>query len=83
MGTSKYMNSSSKSRKVFASQVKHHRQVKNWRLEDLHNASGLSYNYLSAVENGRVNISLDNAEAIAKALGVPLAFLLIEKRQEE
>mgnify|MGYP001073550338 CR=1 FL=1 len=72
----------SESRKIFASQVKHYRQLKSWRLEDLHLASGLSYTYLSAVENGRSNISLDNADAIAKALGVPLAVLLIEQRQE-
>jgi transcriptional regulator with XRE-family HTH domain len=77
------MKSSSKSRKIFAAQVKKHRQAKGWRLEDLHQASGLSYNYLSTVENGRANISMDNADAIAKALGVPLAVLLIDQEQGE
>ena len=70
------------SRKIFAAQMKKHRQLKGLRLEDLHKASGLSYNYLSAVENGRTNISLDNADAIAKALGVPLAVLLINSNTE-
>jgi len=68
----------SKSREIFAVQVKKHRLKNGWRLEDLHKASGLSYNYLSTVENGRGNISMDNADAIAKALGVPLAVLLID-----
>lgn len=77
------MKSSSKSRKIFAVQVKKHRLAKGWRLEDLHQASGLSYNYLSTVENGRANISMDNADAIAKALSVPLAVLLIDQGQEE
>ena len=77
------MKSSSKSRKIFAVQVKKHRLAKGWRLEDLHQASGLSYNYLSTVENGLANISMDNADAIAKALGVPLAVLLIDQGQEE
>lgn len=72
------MKYSSESRKIFAAQVKKLRQAKGWRLEDLHQASGLSYNYLSTVENGRANISMDNADAIAKALGVPLAVLLID-----
>lgn len=76
------MKSSSKSRKIFAVQVKKQRLAKGWRLEDLHQASGLSYNYLSTVENGRANISMDNADAIAKALGVPLAVLLIDQGQE-
>lgn len=73
----------SKSREIFASQVRHYRKIKSWRLEDLHNASGLSYTYLSAVENGRANISLDNADSIAKSFGVPLAILLIDQRQED
>lgn len=81
--TSELMKSATKSRKIFASQVKKHRLAKGWRLEDLHQASGLSYNYLSTVENGRANISLDNADAIAKALGVPLAVLLIDQQSEE
>ena len=77
------MKSTSKSRKIFAAQVKKQRQAKGWRLEDLHQATGLSYNYLSTVENGRANISMDNADTIAKALGVPLAVLLIDQEHGE
>ena len=49
-----------------------------WRLEDLKNKTGLSYNYLSTVENARANISIDNAHVIADAFEVPLFALLID-----
>lgn len=71
------MKEASKSRLIFAKQVKNYRKINDMRLEDLHEKCGLSYNYLSAVENGRVNISLDNMDKIAFALKVPLATLLI------
>lgn len=76
------MKSLTKSRKIFAGQVRKHRQAKGWRLEDLSQASGLSISYLSAMENGRANISMDNADGIAAALGVPLAVLLIDYKEE-
>lgn len=69
----------SASRKLFAKQVKRYRKNKGWRLEDLREATGLSYNYLSTVENARANITIDNADAIAKALGVPLFVFLIDQ----
>lgn len=72
------MKSITKSRSIFAAQVRKHRQAKGWRLEDLAHATGLSISYLSAMENSRANISLDNADSIANALGVALAVLLID-----
>ena len=78
---SKIMKQSTKSRQIFAELVKRYRQEKGLRLEDLAKATDLSISYLSAVENGRANISVDNADAIAKALGVPLAVLLIERHE--
>ena len=68
----------SASRELFARQVKKQRKNKGWRLEDLHEATGLSYNYLSTVENARANISMDNADKIAKAFDVPLLVLLVD-----
>ena len=76
------MKSLTRSRKTFSVQVRKHRRGKGWRLEDLAQATGLSVSYLSAMENGRANISLDNADAIAMALGVPLAVLLIDHEGE-
>ena len=75
------MKHSTKSRQIFADQVKKYRQERGLRLEDLAKATGLSISYLSAVENGRANISVDNADSIARALGVPLAVLLIEHHE--
>ena len=75
------MKQTTKSRQIFAELVKKYRQEKSLRLEDLAKATDLSISYLSAVENGRANISVDNADAIAKALGVPLAVLLIERHE--
>lgn len=66
------------SRELFAKQVKKHRKKKGWRLEDLREATGLSYNYLSTVENARANIAMDNADKIAKAFEVPLFMLLVD-----
>ena len=66
------------SRELFAKQVKKQRKKKGWRLEDLREATGLSYNYLSTVENARANIAMDNADKIAKALDVPLFMLLVD-----
>lgn len=80
-GKSKLMKQSTKSRQIFAIQVKKYRQERGLRLEDLANATELSISYLSAVENGRANISVDNADSIARALGVPLAVLLIEHNE--
>lgn len=67
------------SRKIFSKQVKRYRKGKRWKLLDLQEASGLSYSYLSTVENAKSNISIDNAELIAKALGVPLFVLFIDQ----
>jgi transcriptional regulator with XRE-family HTH domain len=72
------MKRASKSREIFSRQVKKQRKLKSIRLEDIQEATKLSYSYLSMVENGRANISIDNAHAIAECLGVPLATLFIE-----
>lgn len=72
------MKSASKSRLILASQVRKHRKAQNKTQEDMANATGLSSNYLSALENGRENISVDNVDKIAQALSVPTAALFIE-----
>jgi len=64
---------------VFAKQVRKLRKQQSMTLRELSAASGLSYNYLSAVENERANISLDNADKIADSLGVQLETLFSRK----
>lgn len=73
------IRSATESRKIFARQVKRYRKGKGWKLFQLSKVSGLSYNYLSTVERAKSNISIDNAELISKALGVPLFVLFIDQ----
>jgi transcriptional regulator with XRE-family HTH domain len=46
-------------------------------LEDLHEKTGFSKSYLSTVEGAKHNISLDNMDRIAQALGVSLYAMLV------
>ncbi|GGI74287.1 hypothetical protein GCM10010914_05410 [Deinococcus wulumuqiensis] len=45
-------------------------------LEDLGERSNLEWSYLSQVERGIRNITVDNMDAIARGLGLPLRDLL-------
>lgn len=45
-------------------------------LEDLAERSGLTWSYLSQVERGIRNITVDNMEAIATGLGIEVRELL-------
>lgn len=52
------------------------RFMRGWSQNALAEASGLHRTYISAVERGRRNVSLDNIERLADSLGVPIAELL-------
>lgn len=71
-------NVDSDSRRVLASQIRKYLDAKNWKLKDLCAPAGLTYSYLSALQNGKVNIALDNIDALAKALDIPVAALFID-----
>jgi transcriptional regulator with XRE-family HTH domain len=64
-----------RSRKVFAANMRAIRLDKNLSQEELAEASGLHRTYIGSVERGERNISLDNIEKIAKALGVDVSEL--------
>ena len=66
----------SPSRLTFAQACRAERNRQNLTLEDLAEKSGLTWSYISQVERGVRNISVDNMDALATALGKTLKDLL-------
>ncbi len=63
-------------RDVFARNVRVIRNKNGLSQEQLANEAGLHRTYIGSIERGERNISIDNVEKIAKALGVTPARLL-------
>lgn len=61
-----------RARKTLARKLRVLRLVRGWTQEDLAEASGLHRTYVSLIERGRCNISLDNLERLAEALELSL-----------
>lgn len=61
-----------RSRKVFAANMRIARLAKDLSQEALADACGLHRTYIGSVERGERNVSIDNMERIAQALGVEL-----------
>ena len=59
-------------RDIFARNLRIARQMKGWSQEGLAFESDLHRGYLSQVERGLRNISIDNMGLVADALDVPL-----------
>lgn len=59
-------------REVFARNLRRARRLKDLTQEGLALDAGVPRAYLSRVERGTINISIDNADALSRALGVPL-----------
>lgn len=64
------------SRIRFAERLREARDRRGWTQEQLGEAANLSWNYIGQVERKERNISIDNMDRLAEALGVPLADLL-------
>lgn len=60
----------------FANNLREARLSRGWSQEDLAEESGLHRTYVGSVERGERNISVDNMECLAKAVGVELIELL-------
>lgn len=64
------------SRMIFARNLRSYRKSKGLSQEKLAELSNLHRTYVGSVERGERNISLDNMERLANALGINLADLL-------
>lgn len=63
-------------RQIFAANIKRLRKERGMSQEDLAFESGLHRTYISGIERGIRNVSLDNIGIIAMALGVTPETLL-------
>lgn len=69
----------SDSRLLFAQRLREERRAREWTQEDLADRADLSWNYIGQVERGLRNISIDNMDALARALDMRLADLLLPR----
>jgi transcriptional regulator with XRE-family HTH domain len=67
---------------AFALVLQRHRAAKKLSKQTLAQKAGLHQTYIGKIENGLSNPSLDAANAIAEALGVPFAALVAEAESE-
>jgi transcriptional regulator with XRE-family HTH domain len=67
---------------AFALVLQRHRMAKKLSKQILAEKAGLHQTYIGKIECGLSNPSLDAANAIAEALGVPLSTLVIEAEAE-
>lgn len=67
---------------VFANNVRKYRTEKGLSQEALADLTGLHRTYISAVERERRNISIENIEVIAVALGIA-PYMLLQPEKEE
>ena len=65
-------------RERFAEALRVTRRAKGYSQERLAVAAGIHRTYMSAIERGKVNVSLEVAARLAQALGMKLSDLLRE-----
>ena len=70
----------SETRDLLAQNIRWLRKKKGMKVNQLAEASGLSRSFVSMVEHSKVNISIDNIEAMAKVLGVEVYVLFVSQQ---
>ena len=73
---------STNARELFAKRLRQIRLTKGLSQEALADLAGLHRTYVGSVERGERNVSIDNMERLAEALGVDIFELLREQRHE-
>jgi transcriptional regulator with XRE-family HTH domain len=68
-------------RQVLSKNLRRFRLEKGLSQEELANLAGLHRTYIGSVERGERNISIDNIECLAKALGCQVVDLLRGDKQ--
>jgi len=74
------MKSKPVSRRIFAENLRKARHAKGLSQEDLAELANLHRTYVGSVERAERNVSIDNMERLAVAVGVPLPSLLQESK---
>lgn len=70
-------------RDILSLNLKHLRQSRGWSQEELAFEAGLHRTFVAHVERKVRNISLDNIELLARALGVEVAELLAVQKVDK
>ena len=68
-------------RRIFAENLRKARQAKGVSQEALAEVAGLHRTYVGSVERAERNVSIDNMERLAAAVGAPLPALLQEGKR--
>lgn len=67
--------------RVFGSNVRHYRELKDISQEKLAEMSGLHRTYISDIERFQRSISLSNIQKIADALGIETHLLFVDSKR--
>ena len=71
-------SSVTETRMIFARNLRREREERGISQETLAELAGLHRTYISSVERGERNISVDNIDRLSRALGMPPSVLLEE-----
>jgi transcriptional regulator with XRE-family HTH domain len=75
------MKAKPSARRIFAENLRKARLAKGFSQEDLGEAANLHRTYVGSVERAERNVSIDNMERLAAAVGVSLPALLQEGKR--
>ena len=74
------MSKKKSARQIFGINLRRHREELHLSQEDLAEKADLHRTYIGSVERGERNVSIDNMERLANAVGLTIPDLLAEPR---